>query len=365
MLNPRTGITDARRPDIEELGFRTIQSTKDEALAQSICDLHIRSLQTGLEPRALRLEAELEDLTTRGQALCSHHQRAEGRARLLGRDLRRLACAAGLGALATTSACADGAARTVCAAVGACDDEQRTSAVVTVLLDGSLGAPGARETLDTVVTQVLRALVDLPQSRIDVAVLGANVEDTRIAATYVVPMPRKRGGRAASVARARALDGGRAALLNALVETHATSRPSRSPLLEAVGKLALVAPHERRPWTIILVSDLLEMSDLGRWECGELPDTAALRRTLQQRSVLTPGMLSGARVLVAYHDVRPIDGRRCHQGVGRALRVRELWGSVLSAAGAADVRFYSGPAPADAINTDAVEPTVSDRRVQP
>ena len=256
-----------------------------------------------------------------------------------------------LGLAALIAGCGSSAVREACVAIGTCDPSQALPAVASIVLDNSTAAPGSAETLDTVAAEILKAVVDRPGSRVEVLMVGTNVEDTRIVATYRIPEPPNRSGRVAQLARRHVIEEGRAVLAGNSRQFIALGPRNRSPLLEAIGKLSLLSKPDSQPWTVVLVSDLLEMSTLGRWECGILPDTAYLRQTVQSRRVLVPGMLAGATVLVAYNDLRQIDDGRCGQNIGRVLQIRELWTTVLKSAGATDVRFFAGPIPAHAVDT--------------
>jgi hypothetical protein len=83
------------------------------------------------------------------------------------------------------------------------------------------------------------------------------------------------------------------------------------------------APVGFERW-LVVISDGLEVSCLGDFECGKLPAPDHFVRKLQGRSVLGRDALRGVQVRMAYLGLAPVDRGRCAMSVARAAEVRNL-----------------------------------------
>ncbi len=133
-----------------------------------------------------------------------------------------------------------------------------------------------------------------------------------------------------------------------LREALSAARPSlgcharRSPIAETVTRVSLAtAPPEVERW-IVVVSDGLEVSDFGNFECAKLPRASAFAQSLQGKKILGPGSLAGIHLRLCFLDLAPVDGDRCPMTVARAINVRALWATAFAAAGSPDVQVTDG-----------------------
>jgi hypothetical protein len=185
--------------------------------------------------------------------------------------------------------------------------------------------------------------VERPHSTLELYVMAATIEETVHVGGVVVPEPPTGRLRAAEVAKLQFVEAQQAILSRAGKDALERSPPMRSPLVESLGRLALL--HEPDSSTLlIIISDGLQHSALGSWECMPvLPDTAQFVQSVMEQEVLPAHSLQGAYVIFSYMTLTTIDEGRCALELQRALQVRRLWLAVLHAAGAGSVVFLSGP----------------------
>jgi hypothetical protein len=103
----------------------------------------------------------------------------------------------------------------------------------------------------------------------------------------------------------------------------------RSRLAEALGQVSRADNPDGLPRTIILISDRLEESEFGHFECRQLPTTAAFIKGLHAAGVLPQGSLRETNVILSYGNT---SRHRC-PSLARDAKVQELWTAAISAAG--------------------------------
>ncbi len=228
-----------------------------------------------------------------------------------------------------------------CQWIGACDQVDPPAERVIILCDNSVGSSCSPSTLDSTISVALQHIVELPGSRIELWGLGSDVASTHILTSFAITRSKRNGVRATLAHRNSQTDAARL-LLGQRGDEYLRSRPpSRSPLVSAFAKLSL-ALADSRPLHVIAVTDGLEYGHGWDFECSP-PDTTLFRQSIQNAGILTPGSLDSTTITFAFVTLGEIDGNRCSVEIGRARRIRELWTSVLEAAGVVHVNFESGP----------------------
>jgi hypothetical protein len=238
--------------------------------------------------------------------------------------------------------------------LGTRDRPPATPLMIDELCDGSRGSSCTEATLTEVLRPALAAAAARPGSTVRVWVQGADIESTRSICAVTSSKPRRAGRRAIRDFDVRWI-------AKSSEEILATVRPQlgvhvrRSPIAEAITRVAMApAPPEAERW-IVAVTDGLEVSGFGDFECARLPHSAQFVRSLQREHLLGPASLAAIRVRMCHLDLAPVDGRRCPMTLARAVDMRALWRAAFKAAGAADVELTEG-APAlfnEANNTEA------------
>ena len=237
--------------------------------------------------------------------------------------------------------CHDTAFESACQWIGACDQADPPAQHVIILCDNSVGSSCSSSTLDSTISVALQHIVERPGSRIELWGLGSDVASTRILTSFTITRSKRNGVRATLAHRDSQIDAAQVLLRQRSDEYSRSRPPSRSPLVSAFAKLSLAVPDSRL-LHIIAVSDGLEYGNGWDFECSP-PDTTLFRQSMQSAGILTPGSLEGTTVIFAFVTLGEIDGNRCSVEIRRARRIRELWTSILRAAGARHVNFESGP----------------------
>ena len=243
----------------------------------------------------------------------------------------------------------------VAAWLGSADPIPPPPLAIDEVCDGSRGSTCTEATLTEVLKPALTAAARRPGSTVRMWVQGSDVESTRVVCTVTSAKSRRSGRRAIQQVEERWIT-------KSLGEILATVRPQldrhahRSPIAEAVTRVSMAsAPAEAERW-IVVVSDGLEVSSFGDFECARLPRSAEFVRSLQHERVLGPGSLASTHVRMCHMELAPVDGGRCPMTVARAIDVRALWTAALVAAGASDVQITeSAPALFDETNDNAKE----------
>ena len=243
---------------------------------------------------------------------------------------------------------------TIAAWSGATDKPQPVPVTIDVLCDPSSGSTCTAETLRQEVERALRRASERPGSVVRVWMQGRNIETTRIIASATSPARRASGRRARAEAESRWIETESAALCSAAEE--AMRKPvRRSPIAEAITVVALAPPPAGGTREIVAITDALEMSDFGQFECGRLPKPEAFARSLARHGVLPPGSLRGIDVRFCHVDLGAIDGGRCAVSLARAAEIRAIWTAALTAADASHVEIRQGGL--DSQTTTGKEPT--------
>lgn len=229
-----------------------------------------------------------------------------------------------------------------CRWLGACTQADPPAERIVILCDHSAGSSCSGSNLDSAITAALRHSVDRPGSRVELWVLGSDVASTHMIASFTITRPQRNGVRAMLAHHASQSNAARS-LFRREIDPYLRSRPpSKSPLVSAFAKMSLPGP-DSKPSHIIAVTDSLEFGSGWDFECSPPRDTALFRQEIQSRGILPPSSLNGATITFAFVTLARIDGDRCAVKIGRVRSIRELWASVLTAAGADSVDFQSGP----------------------
>jgi hypothetical protein len=225
--------------------------------------------------------------------------------------------------------------------LGAGDKPAQSAILTDVICDPSSGSTCTEATLDNVLAAVLAHAAERPGSSVRVWLQGKDVPTTRMIGAVVSARPRGTGRRAKAAYVARWSADARRRLLAAMRES-AVKRWHRSPVAESLSRVALEGGPARADREIIVITDALEVSDFGDFECGVLPSPKRFVSTLERNHVLDPRSLAGVRVRFCHLDLGAIDRGRCAMTLARAEAVEALWTAAVKAAGAAEVTFDHG-----------------------
>jgi hypothetical protein len=224
---------------------------------------------------------------------------------------------------------------------GATDKPQAAPVTYDILCDRSSGATCSMEALREVVGSALRTAAARPGSFVRLWIQGRNIESTRLVAIAKSPAHRAIGRRTRADTENRWVvkecNAFSSAASNAMLK-----HMRRSPIAESIGVIALAPPPVASKREIIAVTDALEVSDYGSFECGRLPKPERFARSLAQHRILPPGSLAGVDVRFCHVDLGAIDGGRCAVSLGRAAEIRAIWRAALTHAGASTVEIRQG-----------------------
>jgi len=268
------------------------------------------------------------------------------------RDRRALALTV-VAALAV--GCTDGRTPSVLAALGLIDPATASPEHVVVLCDNSAGSTCSPEALAQVIQAALLHLAERPGSRIALYVLGGALADTRLVWAESISTPTALRPREIEASRKAQLEQARTALLEKAQPYLGRGPLYSSPLLESVLKISVLEPGVHH---VVVVSDALEESRLGHWECGHLPDPAALVARLRNERLLGEASLSGS-VAFSFRTLAGVDRNRCPINLARSSKIESLWRAALQAGGAKRVSFTGGP-PDFAAEDAALQPTAAE-----
>jgi hypothetical protein len=251
-------------------------------------------------------------------------------------------------------------ASTIAAWFGATDKPQLVPITIDILCDASSGATCTADALREVTQEALREAAERPGSAVRLWMQGRNIETTRLIAVAKSPERRVAGRRARAETEKRWV-AKECATLSSAGANAARKRMRRSPIAESIGIVALTPSLVRGKREIIAVTDALEVSDYGEFECGKLPKPERFARSLALHGVLPPGSLTGIAVRFCHVDLGAIDGGRCAVSLGRAAEIRAIWRAALIAAGASTVEIRSGGIESEAISE---KETINDQKTQ-
>ena len=238
--------------------------------------------------------------------------------------------------------------------LGAHDKPAPKATVVDVICDPSSGSTCTEATLDNVLAVELVRAAERPGSVVRLWLQGKDVPTTRMIGAVVSARPRGTGRRAKAAYLARWSTEGRQKLLSAMRGSVA-KHWRRSPIAEALSRVALEGGPAGAEREIIVITDALEVSDFGDFECGTLPSPKKFVSTLERNRVLDARSLAGVRVRFCHLDLGAIDRGRCAMTLARAEAVEALWTAAVKAAGAAEVTFDHGALRASVISIPGKE----------
>lgn len=236
-------------------------------------------------------------------------------------------------------------------------DSPVTPLDVSLLVDPSDGAGGTQAHLAETLERILPELGERPGSSISVWALGATVGQTKLIGVQTVPAVRRNTRAARRLANQQFVETANRFFHKAGEPfLSGDSRGRRtSPLIESVSKIALSNSSRPNRSFLVLLTDGRQVSKMD-WECGPLPSSEELVSAIHEQGLLTPGSLSGVRVLLTYMDFDEIPRGRCQLTIARDAAIRELWQSVLTAADAASVEFLAGPISVNWLTENEVAP---------
>lgn len=225
--------------------------------------------------------------------------------------------------------------------LGVTDRPAARSVVFDMMCDPSRGSSCTQTTLTDTLNRILPIAAERPGSTVRVWVQGSDVESTALVAQAVSTTTRRSGRRAVGDAQARWIAKTRAEMV-AAVQPRFAEPTRRSPIAEALMRVAITAtPAGAERWLVVL-TDGLEVSEFGDLECGHVPPPKEFIHAVQRSAALTAGSFRQIHVRMAHLDLSPIDRGRCRMTLARAADVRKLWTAAFKAAGATDVKVGDG-----------------------
>ena len=230
---------------------------------------------------------------------------------------------------------------TISAWFGAADKPRPAPVTIDLLCDPSAGSTCTADVLRQEVARALGSAAERPGSVVRLWMQGQNIETTRMVALAKSPARRASGKHARADAENRWVAKESARLCSAATMTP-HKRIRRSPIAEALAVVALSPPPTGGTREIVAITDALEMSKFGEFECGRLPKPEGFARSLAKHRVLPPGSLRGFDVTFCHVDLGAIDGGRCAVSLARAAEIRAIWTAALTAAGASHVEIRQG-----------------------
>ena len=232
----------------------------------------------------------------------------------------------------------------VAESIGLADPPPLPPLIIDGLCDSSEGSSCSAATLRELIDNVMPRIAERPGSIIRIWSLGSNLISTTLVATSANTRRPLRSARSERAAQARFVSEETAYLVKKSAQIFAADPARRSPIVEGLGRISLAHTATGAQHLIIVVSDALEFSTFGNWECGELPAAQQWTSLLADERVLTSGSLRNDLVAFA-HSAPVMAGRKgCPaMTLARAAAVRDLWASALKAAGASKVAFETGP----------------------
>lgn len=223
-------------------------------------------------------------------------------------------------------------------AVGITDEPPLESETIDLLCDHSAGSPCTEKGLARALGVVLAHAAKRPDSVVRVWMLGENVASTSLVATVTSPAHVVRSEKADRHAQVSWIEATQSAITCAAKMAFQERNPRRSPIFEGIAKVAL-AGAVKGGRTLAVVSDGREVSNLGDFECGTLPDAPTLGRRLQRNALMSPGSLHGIRIHLWGVGAESVGGCRCPATIARTLVIQNLWRLVLTAGGAMEIEI--------------------------
>jgi hypothetical protein len=198
--------------------------------------------------------------------------------------------------------------------------------------DFSSGSTCGQVELAANIEAALQVAVGRPRSSVAVWSFGADVASTHELAHVESPESSTRGDRARAAQQRQWVEGSRADLLRATQVIFAAQALRSSPIAEGISAISL--SHRGPNPVIVVISDGLQCTrETFDFECRKLPDVPTFLRRLKSLSLLTPGSLTGTRVIFANARIAPVGENRCAMSVSRVTSVRSLWSAAITNAG--------------------------------
>ncbi len=241
----------------------------------------------------------------------------------------------------------------ICAVLAGCDSDAarlfglaaplppKPALAVDLICDGRGGGTCNAQSLAATCDEVLPRVAERPGSRVTLWNVGETVADTAVVASVTAPDSPPRARRAIHDTQACFISTARATLLARLTAHADGPAPHRTPLAEAITRIAWAGAGTPNR-TIIVITDGREVSDFADMECGTLPTVAQFVRDLTAARVLTPGTLARTDVQFAFVTIGRIDRNRCAVTLERADAIRSLWTAALKHAGATRFAYHTG-----------------------
>ena len=234
-------------------------------------------------------------------------------------------------------------ASTLGEALGLTDKPAPSPVAIDILCDPSAGSTCTVATLRRTVMQALNGAATRPGSVVRLWMQGRDIATTCMVAEVVSPIVKRAGRRAKHHAIQRWTRSAEQTLLTAARPSLA-KRYRRSPIAESITRIALAGTPVPMRRLIVVISDALEVSSFGDWECGRLPTAKGFIRSLHRAEVLPAGSLRGISIQFCEVDLSPIDHNRCPVSLQRVAAVESLWRTAINAAGAESFDIRHGDA---------------------
>lgn len=216
--------------------------------------------------------------------------------------------------------------------------------ILDVLCDASQDTPCSATTLAESFDRILPYAASRPGSHVRLWKVGRDVSDIFLLADQVSP-PTATKKKAVKSSRLRWVNETRRFLLKAAEPTLVERRATRSPLTEALTKVALAEIPGISLRTIVFITDGLEVSAYADWECAALVPIDALSARLHAEHVLSPGALKDTKVSLSFTDMAHAPRNRCRSSIPRLTAIMDGWKQLLREAGASEVFITTGVGP--------------------
>lgn len=204
---------------------------------------------------------------------------------------------------------------------------------IEIIVDSGAGSTGTPETLRATLDVVLPYAAHRPGSIVRVWRVGEDPTDSEPIAVRTVTKPIRSGVRAKRSHQKKFVEESQLFFTTAARPLFEERTRRQTPLFETLTRVALTSTS--LPRRIILIGDLREeTSRTARTECDELPEAAALLDRLHERGILTPGLLKGTTVHLAFVNFGRVENDRCISDIGNFAQLQNLWRDVLDASAA-------------------------------
>jgi hypothetical protein len=216
--------------------------------------------------------------------------------------------------------------------------------VIDIGCDVSKKSPCIPTTLGLTMDKVLPYAAARPGSHVRLWQIGRDVSDVVMVAEQLSPLPPKTK-KSTKAAREKWVETTAKFFLKAAEPMFLRKPVNRSPLFEAISKVALSEVPGISTRVLIVLTDGLEVSGFADWEQGDLVPIAELAKQLHAERVLSPGVLKDTRVFLSYADISRASKSRDRSSITRLTTITDGWRQLLREAGATDVVITNGVAP--------------------